>query len=257
MAIVRGIIGAVVGFLLAGAFHYFVLRGLGMGSGGATTVALIAGVIGGAYSAIAVALRAYGLGVFGVAGYVMDMTWSLLNTTAGLLVWMPACLIGGGSLKLDADSRRSGTFPYDKNPRGGGYDATTIGTVIGGGWSSHEEVHVWQARMFGPAYMLVYVLCLGLNVLARLATGRTGSGLVEQAYRRICWEDWAYMGGKVPGGTINWAGWVGGFLLCVLYVGLVLLIPIGIAHQAAALWAVGLGGVLVYSVIRSFTPGST
>ena len=156
-------------------------------------------MIGAVYSAIAFGRGVYRLAPFRILGYVLDMSWSLLNTAASLLVWLPACAIAGGNFVApDENSQRSGMFVYTDNPRGGGYAATTIGTVIGGGWSSHEKMHAWQARIFGPAYLLVYIMILLLNMLFRLLAGKTAE-LSQKAYYRICFEYWAYFAGETSG----------------------------------------------------------
>ena len=219
-------------------------------------VAAVMGGIAGIYSAFALASRIYKLGFFSILGYIIDNTWSLLNSLAGLAVWIPAALITGAKfLSPTPDSRRSGTFVYDKNPRdpsGTVFLATTVGTVIAGKWSSHEEIHVWQARLYGPVYGLIYFLSFGLNCLALLPFRR--NALMEDAYRRICFEEWAYWGGTTSGSVISWGGWIGGFFLTLLYCSLVLVIPIGFATQQTLLWIIGIGGLLVYSVVRALLP---
>src|SRR5262249_25670274 len=150
----------------------------------------------------------------------------------GLLVWIPACKIAGAALSTsDSNTQRSGTFAYDKNPRdpsGAVYGATTIGTVIGGGWSSHEEIHVWQARLFGPFYFLIYGLSLVFNMAFRLLTFRT-SDLGQESYYRVPFEEWAYWGGATSGDQISWGGWFGGLFLTLLYASLLALVTIGFA----------------------------
>jgi hypothetical protein len=247
----NSVIGGVIGFSSAFGAYFGGTWLLGGGVKAAAVVGAIAGAVGAVYSAIAFGNGIYRLRFFSALGYGLDMTWSLLNTLAGV-VWMIACRAAGATLTVNDDTRRSGTFSYDKNPRGGGYDATTIGTVIGGGWSSHEEVHVWQGRLFGPLYMVIYMIALGMNMLARLVTGKTAD-LAFAAYRRICWEDWAYWAGTHPGGTIKWGGWLAGFGLCLLYVALLLMIPLGVAHSVV-LAVVGALGLVAYSIIRAITP---
>jgi len=252
----RAALGLLIGFALAFAFHFGVLKGFGASTGFALTFGLIVGLIGGAYAAIAFSFTIYEVGALSIVGLISDLTWSMLNTIAGFAVWIPACLIVGGTFQNDDNTRRSGTFAYDKNPRdpnGSTYGATTIGTVIGGGWSSHEETHVWQARIFGPAYMVVYILSLVMNILFRLITGKT-SDLVTQAYYRICFEDWAYLGGSTGGGSIRWGGWVGGLFLCLLYVSLAVLITAGAAIHSIVLSLIATAGLLIYSLIRALTP---
>lgn len=252
---VRILLGALAGTALAFPSSYCILHfGLNVDNGIALVLAGIGGLIGGIYSAVAFARGIYTLGFFSVAGYLLDMTWSLLNTTASLLVWLPACMIAGGAfVEPDEKSRRSGTFVYEKNPRGGGYDATTIGTVIGGGWSSHEEVHVWQARVFGPLYMPVYLLSLLLNLLCRLCTGKTQE-IVMEAYYRVCFEDWAYSAGSSSQADINWSQWVLWFFVTSIYVACVVLILVGAFAGIALLSILAAVGLLAYSVIRSLTP---
>jgi len=217
-------------------------------------VALIGAAIGAVYSAIAFGREVYALRPFSILGYVLDVSWSLPNTAASLLVWLPACAIAGGNfVDPDENSQRSGTFVYSDNPRGGGYSATTVGTVIGGGWSSHEEMHVWQARIFGPAYLLVYLMSLLLNMLFRLVTGKTAE-LSKQAYYRICFEDWAYFAGETSGGDINWGAWFLWFLLSAVYAATYIAIVIGAIAGVALVSIIAAAVLVAYSVIRAFTP---
>lgn len=255
MTAVRVLLGALVGLGIAFASSYLILHlALSVNNGAALVLAAIGGTIGAVYSAVAMARNIYAVGFFSILGYALDMSWSLLNTTASLLVWLPACMIAGGNFVEPNDkSRRSGTFVYEKNPRGGGYDATTVGTVIGGGWSSHEEVHVWQARLFGPLYMPAYLLSLLLNLLCRLCTGKT-DGIVMEAYYRICFEDWAYSAGPSSQEDINWAGWALWCFVTLLYVGCVVLIPVGAFAGMALLSILAAVTLLAYSVIRNLTP---
>lgn len=257
MLALRIIGGFFLGLLLAGGTYFLVTKLMGGDTSASLIVALIAGLIGGVYSAIAFAKNIYTVGFFSITGYILDMTWSLLNTAAALLVWLPACAIGGGNyVPSTNDSRRSGTFVYSDNPRGGGYAATTIGTVIAGGWCSHEEVHVWQSRMFGPVYMLVYGIHWVLMLLFRLIVGKTSS-VDTEAYGRICYEDMAYWGGALSGSSINWGGWIGGFFLALLCTGLFVAIPVGIATGTHVAWIIGSAGLLIYCLVRALTPRSS
>ena len=125
--------------------------------------------------------------------------------------------------------------------------------MIAGGWSSHEEVHVWQARLFGLLYIPIYALSLLLNLLFRLCTGKVEE-LTLQAYYRVCFEDWAYSAGSTAGDNINWGRWILWFFLSLIYVGSVVLILVG-AIAGAVLWSILAGIALVaYSLIRAFTP---
>jgi hypothetical protein len=255
----RVCIGGLSGAALAFSSHLFVLAALGLDWGSAAIVAAVAAAVAAVYGALAWGFGAYRAAPLSIIGFALDSTWSWLNTLAGLLVWMPACKIVGGRLQLSDDARRSGSFVFDKNPRDPGgavFGATTIGPVIAGGWSSHEEVHVWQARLFGPAYLISYGLAFLLGALFRLIVGRP-SNLMFEAYHRICWEDWAYWAGKTSGSGVSARGWIGGLASSTLYVGLTALIPVGIATELWFLWVAGAGGLIAYGVIRSLTPGSS
>lgn len=252
MTALRTIGGIFLGMALAGGFYGGVAAGLGAEAVPAVVIGLAVGAAGGAHAGVAFFRRIHALGFFSIAGLVLDLTWSMLNTLAGLLVWLPACAVAGKAVPPDANSRRSGTFVYDKNPRGGGYAATTIGTVIGGGWDSHEESHVWQARLFGPAYMLSYILSLLLNMLARLCMGKLPD-ITMQAYYRTCFEDWAYWGGT-NSAAIRWGGWFGGLMMCLGYVALPALIVLGIVPGPWWLSLIGGVGLLAVLIVRNLLP---
>ena len=254
--VLRVLVGVVLGGGLAAGAAYLGMQSVEAGETATVIVAVLLGVLGATYAAIALGYNVYTFRVMSALGLLLDVTWSILNTAAGLIVWIPAALISGAKFQTpDPNSRRSGSFVYDKNPRGGGFDATTIGTVIGGGWSSHEEIHVWQARIFGPFYMISYVLSYVLNLIFRLLTFRK-SNLVTEPYHRICFEDWAYWAGAMTGSKIKWGAWIGGFFLCLLYVSLILMIIVGAAVGMMPLLVAGIVGLALYSLIRALLPGS-
>ncbi len=219
----------------------------------ALIVGLICGGAGALYGAIAMGAGIYGLRFLSVLGFVLDVSWSLINSVGGL-VWMLVCAIAGaGWIDPNDDSQRSGTAVYRNNPRGGNYDKTTIGPIIAGGWCSHEEVHVWQARILGPAYFITYVLAWLFNLLFRLITGKLAS-ISEEAYYRIPLEDWAYCAGTTSGGAINWGMWFLWLFLTAVYVGLIVAIVLGIALKSLVVGIVGAAGLIVYSLIRALAP---
>jgi hypothetical protein len=251
----RALLGFCLGILIAGGSYFGALLFLGGGLAAAAAVSGVLAVLGAAYGTLALGRNVYAARFLSILGLSLDLTWSMLNTVAGLLVWLPLSAAKGSFVAPDDDIRRSGCLVYTENPRGGPYGATTIGTVIAGGWSSHEEVHVWQGRIFGPLYMVVYGLAWVLNVLFRLLTFRV-ENLSGEAYSRICFEDWAYWGGVVSGSEIRWGGWIGGFFLSLLYVGLLLMIAVGIALGVWYVWVAGLAGLAVYSLVRALAPPS-
>ena len=233
MAALRVLLGTVAGVLIAFGSLYLVLHfAFNAGSSTALVVAGIGGLIGGVYSAVAFARGIYGLGPFSVLGYLLDMSWSLPNTAASLLVWLPACMIAGEISRRQKPSL--GYLGLSEKPSWrrvrchDGWDCNR------GGWSSHEEIHVWQGRMFGLSYLPIYGLSLLLNLLFRLCTGRMEE-LTLQAYYRICFEDWAYSAGSTSGENIHWGGWILWFFLSLIYAGSVVLIFVGAFARLRAL----------------------
>ena len=159
-------------------------------------------------------------------------------------------ITGASFVPPSPDSKRSGTIVYSTNPRGGGFGATTIGTVIAGGWTAHEETHVWQARIFGPPYMVAYIIALLLNMLFRVITGKA-TNVMKEAYHRIPFEDWAYWIEGTQSNDIEWGSWVLGFFLTTVYTAALISIPVGIAMGILPLWLAGLGVVILYTLIRA------
>src|SRR5687767_6280373 len=88
-----GILGFFLGLILAGGSYFAIVMLAGADLMTAAIVAAVAGVIGLAYSAIAFSKTIYRAGFLSIVRYVLDMSWSLLNTLAGLLVWIPASKI--------------------------------------------------------------------------------------------------------------------------------------------------------------------
>lgn len=106
----------------------------------------------------------------GVIAFVADHTWALSTTTSGLIAM-------GANRLTDAGyepslSHRQNRMVYRRGfvlRRG---FAVTFGNVVNGAAdvdgrfddsrrelvTVHEETHVWQARIFGPVYPLVYGL---------------------------------------------------------------------------------------------------
>ena len=88
----------------------------------------------------------------GIFLFVVDHTWSLLNTVVGA-IYLTVHLIFGHSLDrpTSLDSGRVSVVE-GVSPR----YATTIGTVCAGsssGIQRHEDVHIFQGRLLGPLYI--------------------------------------------------------------------------------------------------------
>jgi hypothetical protein len=88
----------------------------------------------------------------GVVLFVVDHTWSLLNTGCGAL-FLVGNLLAGHRLDL-CRSRGSGRVNVVE-PAIPGY-ATAVGTVVAGvsdRTERHEDLHILQARLLGPFYL--------------------------------------------------------------------------------------------------------
>jgi hypothetical protein len=250
MTVFLSILAFVVGGVLGGGATYLVLHLLHMSA--PLPPALVVGGFTALYGASAFGVGAYGPGFFSLLGFALDVTWSIVTTVFGLF-WLVICLITDSHFCDPTDfSKRSGTFVFQDSPRGGGY-VMTVGNVIAGGWSSHEETHVWQARIFGPPYLVIYLINLVVNLIFRWVSFDF-SNYADEAYRRVCFEDWAYLAGTHPGSEIHWGFWFVGFLLSSLYTALLVLVVVGIVTHKLVLILVGAIGLLVYTIIRTFLP---
>ncbi len=124
----------------------------------------------------------------GVAAFVLDHTWALPTTIAGTVAMVASDVrhrAGGDDPDfIDALSRRSDRFVFRRGlvlRRG---FALTVGTVVTGAGGAdgeiterrarlvthHEDVHVWQARLLGPLYPILYASWFVGGALAAMAT---------------------------------------------------------------------------------------
>jgi hypothetical protein len=162
----------------------------------------------------------------GRAAFVLDSTWAFGTTTAGLFAHAVAA-IRGDSGYSDALSRRQNRHVYTRGlqPRKG--FAVTLGNVVNGAGdvtqprraklvTDHEDVHVWQARTFGPAYPVLYVGwmvggAIGGAVLWAVARRdeRFAKVVESCAYYLNPFEWWAYSRDDhwPPSGKVAELGW--------------------------------------------------
>ena len=206
---------ALVGVLLGGAAGSFV--GLGLITAG------VAGVNG--------ALSGW-RGVYdwrrpaGTAAFVLDSSWSLPMTTAGLFANAVGLVQRDSGFVVDL-SRRQNRHVYRRGftPRRG--FATTVGNVVGGAGAienprrrrlvtDHEDVHCWQARGLGPLYPVLYSGWTMLGGAAGMVIWMTrrrdeqfGDVVESTAYYLNPLEWWAYSRDDhwPPSGKIAGLGW--------------------------------------------------
>ena len=141
---------------------------LGAGVGSLARLAAPAAVVAGAHGALSGWRRIYAWRrPSGPAAFVLDSTWSLPMTTAGLVGNVVGLAQRDGGYVAEL-SERADRHVYRRGlaPRRG--FATTLGPVIAGAGDTddprrrrlvidHEDVHVWQARWLGPLFPVLYV----------------------------------------------------------------------------------------------------
>jgi hypothetical protein len=162
----------------------------------------------------------------GALAIVLDSTWAVPMTAAGLA--SQALGVVRGRPDYDESlSRRANRQVFRRGfvPRRG--FAITVGNVISGAGDTslprrrrlvtdHEDVHVWQARWFGPLYPVLYgawMLLGGAAGVVVWATRRRGDRLAKVvescAYYLNPFEWWAYSRDDhwPPSGKIRGLGW--------------------------------------------------
>ena len=141
-----------------------------------------AAAIGAANGAISGARGTYGWrSLTGSLGFALDSTWALPMTTAALAAHAVAACQGGRSGYISRLSARANRHVYSRGLRMRRGFAITVGNVVNGAGdvtsarrerlvTDHEDVHIWQARWFGPLYPVLYV---GWTVVG----GAVGAGM--------------------------------------------------------------------------------
>lgn len=145
----------------------------------------------------------------GAAAFALDSTWALGTTTAALVAHAVGSARGDAQYS-DALSRRQNRHVYGRGMEIRRGFATTFGNVVNGAGdltrarraklvTDHEDVHVWQARTFGPLYPTLYLGWLavgGVGGAALWALRRRdepfGKVVESVAYYLNPFEYWAY-----------------------------------------------------------------
>ena len=137
--------------------------------------------------------------------FIVDNTWSLLNSIAGSVYTLINFLMFN-----PLSDRGAGTGAvFHRRPFIPGFAATTVGNVVAGdgaGTAEHELVHVLQGRIFGPLYIPFVILSYVINTVLpywliyhdhRNRPIRSfGAYFIDGVYRHTWNEEWAY---KVAG----------------------------------------------------------
>lgn len=162
----------------------------------------------------------------GVIAFGLDSSWALLTTTAGLFAAAVAAVQRDPGYVPELSERQNRqVFQRGFMPRKG--FAITLGNVIGGAGdptlarkrklvTDHESVHCWQARWFGPFYVLLYVGWMVVGGAAGMVwwlvarRSEPFTKVVETvAYYLNPFEWWAYSrhGYWPPSGKVAGMGW--------------------------------------------------
>lgn len=196
--------------LLVGAGGGLLGAAVGRAVLGGTAGVLLGGVVGAANGVVSGRRRIYDWrSPTGATAFVLDSSWSLGNTAAGLVSHAAGAARGRAGF-VTALSARANRHVYRRGfqPRSG--FAITLGNVISGAGDAdaprraklvtdHEDVHVWQARWFGPLYPVLYLGWMvggavgGAALWATRRRDESFAELVEScAYYLNPFEYWAY-----------------------------------------------------------------
>jgi hypothetical protein len=191
--------------------------------------AVPAAVVGGLNGAISGWRRVYDWRCSdGLIAFTLDSTWALPMTSAGLVA-QGAGLVLPASGYVPELSERHNRHVYRRGFRLRKGFAVTLGNVVSQAGeierprrarlvTDHEDVHVWQARWFGPGYPMLYIgwMVLGGAVGAiRWVSDRRKRGdrlfatIESAAYYLNPFEWWAYSRDDYwpPKGKVADFGW--------------------------------------------------
>jgi len=200
---------------------------LGAAVGAPLGIGLPLGAVGAANGTITGWRQVYDWGCStGPVGFVLDSTWALPMTAAALASQALGVLRGAPGYD-ETLSRRSNRMVFQRGfvPRRG--FVITVGNVVSGAGDTslprrrklvtdHEDVHVWQARWFGPFYPLLYggwMAAGGAAGAVLWAVARRSDPFVKVvescAYYLNPFEWWAYSRDNhwPPSGKVRGLGW--------------------------------------------------
>lgn len=257
--IVRGLIFMAIGAGLQAILWFALVAKLfHLSAGTVMTPGLIGALAAGVFGFITGIVGIYALRPLSIWVFILDVTWSALNTVTGL-IFLIYCAIKGTFETPTETTQDRGAIHFTDAALPGA-QATTIGTVMGGDWLIHETIHLQQARIFGPYYWPMYLVPYLLNMLARFLTIRFSNPHWE-AYGRVVMEDWAFNAAPRSKTSIEVGPWILWFFLALIN-GFGLLVAVAHIPVVGAIpaligltvipWWIGLIILLLYALIRSF-----
>jgi hypothetical protein len=165
----------------------------------------------------------------GSLAFVLDSTWAFPMTAAALATHALAAVQREHGGYLDGLSARANRHVYARGFRVRRGFLLTVGNAVHGAGdgalasarrrrivTDHEDVHVWQARWFGPSYPVLYGgwmvggAAAGAVVWATRRRDAPFSAVVETcAYYLNPFEWWAYSrdGNWPPAAKVDGLGW--------------------------------------------------
>jgi hypothetical protein len=163
----------------------------------------------------------------GVLAFALDSTWAAPNTATALLAHAGGAVRGRAGFVAQL-SERQNRHVYARGMQFRRGFAITLGNVVSGAGdvearprrvqlvTDHEDVHVWQARWFGPVFFPLYGGWMAGGALAGAVAWLThrrhqpfGKVVESCAYYLNPFEWWAYSrdGNWPPRGLVQHLGW--------------------------------------------------
>jgi hypothetical protein len=172
--------------------------------------------------------RVYDWDGLGVPAFLLDHTWGLSGTgIAALLHLINFAWAGHADETFD---RRKNNHRYKSGFALARRFAFTQGNVMSNLsrdssddlWH-HENLHVWQNRLFGPFFTITYVAWMAVMLIPALLVGLIGRHPVGKAIMAWCyynnpWEVWAYSVGGWRDPFLAWGTLPVAIVAAVFYV---------------------------------------
>jgi len=180
---------------------------------GGAPVAIALGTVAGLSGGLAGWRRVYDWrAARGWIAFAADSTWGLAGTTLGVVLHLADLALPRAAYRDDLSRRRNRHW-FDGGARLRRGFVLTLGNVVSGAPPAgrpgeertrraierHEDLHIWQNRVFGPLYPAGYAAWCALGVVVGLATWVARRGrprlarLIETAaYYDNPFEFWAY-----------------------------------------------------------------
>jgi hypothetical protein len=148
-------------------------------------VVVVIAVFGLAYGLEAGILTIYDLGSpTGWLALLVDMSWSAPNTIWGFVVGNLIFWFVGTPSRADSADESWIVFKPRASTGFGHSVLQTHGTVNLGGAGQHERMHLLQARIFGPLFLPLYLLCYAVTTTIQILWTATLGWILVLAHVR-------------------------------------------------------------------------